>query len=126
MNLYVISGVTGMTGNELVRQILARNDDSRILGFDNFFASYIDTVSDCINNSRFEFHELDLTNKNDMKKIEDSVKDLSCKNKNFNEIIYINCAAVVHTELKVIVNLILKEEFYQQKKLKNVQIGVPK
>lgn len=98
MNLYVISGATGMTGNELVRQILARNDGSHILGFDNFFASSIDTVVDCINNPRFEFHKLDLTNKNDMKEIEDSVKEVSFENKNLNEIIYINCAAVVHTE----------------------------
>ena len=36
MSLYCISGVTGMTGNELVRQILARdNDNDHILGFDN-------------------------------------------------------------------------------------------
>ena len=36
MNLYVISGVTGMTGNELVRQLLERGHS--IIGFDNFFA----------------------------------------------------------------------------------------
>ena len=34
--LYVISGMTGMTGNELARQIIQRGDD--IIGFDNFFA----------------------------------------------------------------------------------------
>ena len=39
-NLYVISGVTGMTGNELVRQILNGNKGS-VIGFDNFFCSYI-------------------------------------------------------------------------------------
>ena len=33
-NLYVISGVTGMTGNELVRQLLP--DGHQIIGFDNF------------------------------------------------------------------------------------------
>ena len=36
--LYVISGVTGMTGNELVRQLLNQDEDEvRIIGFDNFF-----------------------------------------------------------------------------------------
>ena len=35
--LYVISGVTGMTGNELVRQLLNQEDDEvKIIGFDNF------------------------------------------------------------------------------------------
>ncbi len=93
MKYYVISGVTGMTGNELVRQILSRNDGSRILGFDNFYASSIDTVEDCIDNCRFEFHELDLNNTEDMFKVEKAVNSTSA-----GEIIYINCAAVVHTE----------------------------
>ena len=45
--LYVISGVTGMTGNELVRQLLGESDEEvKIIGFDNFYASSIDTVSD--------------------------------------------------------------------------------
>jgi dTDP-glucose 4,6-dehydratase len=34
-NLYVISGVAGMTGNELARQLVAR--EQFVLGFDNFF-----------------------------------------------------------------------------------------
>lgn len=33
-NLYVISGVTGMTGNELARQLL--NNGHTVIGFDNF------------------------------------------------------------------------------------------
>ena len=41
-NLYVISGATGMTGSELSRQLL--KDDNIVVGFDNFFASSIDTV----------------------------------------------------------------------------------
>ena len=53
--LYAISGVTGMTGNELVRQILAdKSCEDHILGFDNFYASSIETVSDCIDDDRFE------------------------------------------------------------------------
>ena len=47
--LYAISGVTGMTGNELVRQILVDGSADRVLGFDNFYASSIETVSDHIN-----------------------------------------------------------------------------
>ena len=39
MDLYVISGVTGMTGNELARKLLA--SDNYVIGFDNFFASSI-------------------------------------------------------------------------------------
>ena len=37
MNLYVISGVTGMTGNELARRLV--HSGNRVVGFDNFFAS---------------------------------------------------------------------------------------
>lgn len=93
--LYAISGVTGMTGNELVRQILAEGSRDHILGFDNFYASSIDTVSDHINDDRFEFFEYDLNNDDQMKGFEERVKNLS---PSYNEIIYINCAAVVHTE----------------------------
>jgi dTDP-glucose 4,6-dehydratase len=92
-NLYVISGVTGMTGNELARQIINRGET--VIGFDNFFASSIDTVKDIINNSNFSFYEYDLNDISQMKKILQYVKNR--KNK-FNDIIYINCAAVVHTE----------------------------
>ena len=45
--LFVISGVTGMTGNELVRQILSKKDGGdRIIGFGNFYALSIETVRD--------------------------------------------------------------------------------
>lgn len=94
--LYVISGVTGMTGNELVRQLLNQSQDEvEIIGFDNFYASSIDTVKDCLNNKSFTFFEYDLNDKEEMAEIENLV--LESKNE-FDEIIYINCAAVVHTE----------------------------
>lgn len=93
--LYVISGVTGMTGNELVRQILGAGSEDWIIGFDNFYASSIDTVADCINDERFEFYEFDLNDVKHMGKIESVVED---KKAAFDELIYINCAAVVHTE----------------------------
>ena len=94
--LYVISGVTGMTGNELVRQILAEKDSGdRIIGFDNFYASSIETVRDCLDDPRFEFLEYDLNNKEQMSVIE---KKVSEHKNGFDEVVYINCAAVVHTE----------------------------
>ena len=52
-NLYVISGVTGMTGNELARQLVRMGH--KVIGFDNFFASSLHTVEDIVNNSLFTF-----------------------------------------------------------------------
>jgi len=92
-NLYVISGVTGMTGNELARQIINRGET--VIGFDNFFASSIDTVKDIINNDNFTFLEYDLNNIRQMEKI---LKYVKKRRNKFNNIVYINCAAVVHTE----------------------------
>ena len=93
--LYAISGVTGMTGNELVRQILVDGSEDHILGFDNFFASSIKTVEDHIDDPRFEFLEYDINNKTQMSDFENRVKMVSNQ---YEETIYINCAAVVHTE----------------------------
>ena len=93
--LYVISGVTGMTGNELVRQILVEGSDDHIIGFDNFYASSIDTVKDKLDDGRFEFSPYDLSNDSEMEIVEERVEE---KQRNFDELIYINCAAVVHTE----------------------------
>lgn len=91
--LYVISGVTGMTGSQLVYQLL--EGDNFIIGFDNFFASSIDTVKDVLDNPRFEFHEWDLNNPEQMTSLKNKVISLK---KDFTRTIYINCAAVVHTE----------------------------
>ena len=93
-NLYVISGVTGMTGNELVRQILNGNKGS-VIGFDNFFCSSIDTVEDVIDDDRFEFFQYDINNSAQMAEIEYLVIQ---KKSSFDKVFYINCAAVVHTE----------------------------
>lgn len=91
--LYVISGVTGMTGNELSRRLV--NDGQKVIGFDNFFASSIDTVSDLLGNPNFIFHEYDLNNPEQMEALKAEV--LAMK-PDVKEIVYINCAAVVHTE----------------------------
>ena len=93
--LFVISGVTGMTGNELVHQILSKDDDARIIGFDNFYASSIETVEEYLDDNRFDFFEYDLNNEKEMDAIKSLVLDMK---DDFDEIVYINCAAVVHTE----------------------------
>lgn len=92
-NLYVISGVTGMTGSELASQLL--EDGHTVIGFDNYFASSIDTVKQIIDNSNFLFYEYDLNNKDQMDEIKQLVLKLQA---NCKQTIYINCAAVVHTE----------------------------
>lgn len=93
MNLYVISGVTGMTGNELARELIAFGD--KVIGFDNFFASSIRTVEDILNHERFCFYEYDLNCQEQMLQIKEEVL---AQRGQFEKIIYINCAAVVHTE----------------------------
>jgi dTDP-glucose 4,6-dehydratase len=94
-SLYVLSGASGMTGSELVRQILEAEKDSRIIGFDNFFASSIDTVKEYLDNPGFVFYEYDINNADQMKAIEEQV--LREKGA-YDRTVYINCAAVVHTE----------------------------
>ena len=92
-DLFVISGVTGMTGNELARQLVARGD--YVIGFDNFFCSGIDTVADIIDAPSFEFYEYDINNSAQMSEIARRVNE---KRADFGRLVYINCAAVVHTE----------------------------
>ena len=72
-SLYVLSGASGMTGSEMVRQILESEKDSRIIGFDNFFASSIDTIKEYLDDPRFVFYEYDINNASQMKAIEDQV-----------------------------------------------------
>ena len=88
--LYVISGLTGMTGNELARQVLAH-----VIGFDNFFASSPDTIADVKQHPELEFFPYDLRNTREMDEIEQTVKQ---RRGQYASVIYINCAAVVHTE----------------------------
>ena len=94
-SLYVLSGASGMTGSELVHQILESEKDSRIIGFDNFFASSIDTIKEYLDDPRFVFYEYDINNAAQMKAIEDQVMS---EKKAYDRTVYINCAAVVHTE----------------------------
>lgn len=93
MELYVISGVTGMTGNELARKLVGAGE--QVIGFDNFFASSIKTVEDLLDDDRFCFYEYDINCKEQMNKLKEEVQN---KKAAFEKVVYINCAAVVHTE----------------------------
>lgn len=92
-DIYVISGVTGMTGNELVRQLL--KSGNRIIGFDNFFASSINTVEAELENPLFSFFEYDINDLQQMSMLEKLIEE---EKNEYERLIYINCAAVVHTE----------------------------
>ena len=92
-DLYIISGATGMTGNELSRQLVGRGD--RVIGFDNFFASSLDTVKDILDNELFTFYEYDLNNDGQMADLRSQVMRMK---KDHGKLIYVNCAAIVHTE----------------------------
>lgn len=91
--LYVISGVTGMTGSELAHRLVKQGDT--VIGFDNFFASSIETVSDLLDNPDFIFNEWDINDKEQMQQLKSLVNQ---QKSDYEEVIYINCAAVVHTE----------------------------
>lgn len=94
--LYAISGAAGMTGSELVYQILADSGNGdRILGFDNFFASSIDTIAEWVDDGRFDFFAYDI---NDRGQMADFEKRVLQEKTDYDEVVYINCAAVVHTE----------------------------
>lgn len=93
--LFIISGATGMTGSELVRQVLGVRTDDYIIGFDNFFASSIDSIRDFLPSPHLSFHEYDLNDLGQMGLLE---KEVSLAKSSFDRTVYINCAAVVHTE----------------------------
>lgn len=91
--LYIISGVTGMTGNELARQLILAG--KHVIGFDNFFASSLATVSDLLEIPLFTFHEYDLNCPAQMDLLTCEIHD---RKDSQTRVIYVNCAAVVHTE----------------------------
>lgn len=91
--LYVISGATGMTGSQLVKQLL--QTECEIIAFDNFFASDIESIAECLQNIKLKFYEYDINNADHMQKIK---AEIVMAAKAAVKIIFINCAAVVHTE----------------------------
>ncbi len=88
----IISGVTGMTGNELARQLLKKN--YIVIGFDNFFASAKESIFDILGNKDFYFFEYNLNSSQEVGQLKWFLKD----NFKSHEISFINCAAVVHTK----------------------------
>ncbi|NQY21615.1 MAG: NAD(P)-dependent oxidoreductase [Campylobacteraceae bacterium] len=90
--LAVISGFTGMTGSELGKQLL--KDDYKIVAFDNFFASSIESIKDIKSNKNLYFFEYDINSLKDMSLLKEFINN---KFESF-EIEFINCAAVVHTK----------------------------
>lgn len=82
-----------MTGSELAHRLAKA--DNKVIGFDNFFASSIDTVKDILDSPNFIFHEWDINNADQMEALKKEVIALKSE---FSKIVYINCAAVVHTE----------------------------
>jgi dTDP-glucose 4,6-dehydratase len=96
-NLYVISGVAGMTGSELANQLLLQGH--RVLGFDNFFASSIKNIEKLLGNTSFVFYKMNLNNESDMDDLEFEISyEIRRQDDTFDKIIFINCAAIVHTE----------------------------
>lgn len=92
-NLYIISGATGMTGNELSRQLISNGHT--VIAFDNFFCSSLDTVKDLIDHPHFIFHNWDINSSENMDHLRSDIQHMKS---NFASVIYVNCAAVVHTE----------------------------
>jgi dTDP-glucose 4,6-dehydratase len=92
--LVVISGATGMSGSETVRQLLQKG--YYVVAFDNFFASSIDSIKDVAQHPNLMFFEYDICNKEQMLKLEALLQKLILyENVGLS---FINYAAVVHTK----------------------------
>ena len=93
-NLYLISGVAGMTGSELAKMLL--NQGMNVIGFDNFFAGSRKVVDNLEHNKSFAFYPYDINSNSEMNFLFDIV------NKEYDSSqwskFFINCAAVVHTK----------------------------
>lgn len=117
--LFVISGVTGMTGNELARKLT--NNGDKVIGFDNFFASSIATVEDLLEKDNFCFYKYDINSCTQMAQLRQEV--LAAKD-SYEETVYINCAAVVHTEHFYHINSTFETNVIGMKNFLEQAIGV--
>jgi len=99
-----------MTGSALSRKLIERGDG--VIGFDNFFASSIDTIKDILDNNNLFFYEYDINNDKQMTTLKNEVIKMKDK---YKDIIYINCAAVVHTEHFYFVNRTFKTNVLSMK-----------
>jgi len=91
--LAVISGASGMSGNETVRQLLARG--YQVIAFDNFFSSSIASLQDVLAHPALVFREWDLCDAGHMAELEHRVRARGLGPE--DELSFINYAAVVHT-----------------------------
>lgn len=91
--LYIISGVAGMTGSELAKILVT--EGCKVIGFDNFFASSRENLKEIPDNGLFDFYEYDLNSVEQMEQIGKMVKEIKAE---YERTVYVNCAAVVHTE----------------------------
>lgn len=91
--LYVISGVAGMTGSELAKMVI--EEGCTVVGFDNFFASSREALREIEDHDRFRFFEYDLNSREQMEDIRDRVVGIKDQ---YERTVYVNCGAVVHTE----------------------------
>lgn len=92
-SLVVISGATGMSGSETVRQLLAKG--YRVIAFDNFFASSIASIQDQLGNPDLQFREWDVCDLGHMAQLEALIRAQELGSG--DELSFINYAAVVHT-----------------------------
>ena len=118
MTLYVISGAAGMPGNELSRQLYRHN---YVIGFDNFFCSSVHTIADLLGDDNFEFHEWDINDAEQMMNLKNRVIELKTL---YSRIVYINCAAIVHTEYFYHVNSTFETNVIGMKSLLEQAIDV--
>ena len=93
-NLYAISGVTGMTGSELSCQFVTQ--DHKVIGFDNFFISSINTVKDIVDNPSFIFYNYDINCVVQTDEVceKANTQKVECDGR----LVVINCVNVVHTK----------------------------
>lgn len=100
--LYVISGIGGMTGFELTKQIIASNTNYHIIGFDNLFNCDAKKISNLCSHNRNIILQLGLEwsieNIHCMQSIYNDVFNMIKNYQDIINVVYVNCAAVVHTK----------------------------
>ena len=88
----LISGVAGMTGSMVAKQLLAKGIP--VVGFDNFFCGSRKVVSELSAVKGFAFFEYDVNNPVEMDDVFQQVRETFPNAEKW----FVNCAAVVHTK----------------------------
>lgn len=92
--VYIISGVAGMTGSVTAAKFLEQGE--AVIGFDNFFAGSHDIFTKLLTYEKFHFFEYDITSATDMNALFVFVESQYPAER--YRLLFINCAAVVHTK----------------------------